>query len=126
MQRGTLVGNAHRGNKIDFGDYGLQALAHGYITNKQIESARVAINRHMKRRGQMWIRIFPAKPVTKQALETRMGKGKGNVEGWVCPVRPGRVLFEISGCTETVARSAFARAAQKLPVRCKMLTRPGH
>ncbi len=123
MQRGKIAGVAQRANKIDFGDYALQVLACGYITNKQIEAARVAITRHMKRRGQLWIRIFPDKPYTKKPLETRMGKGKGNVEGWCAPVQAGRIIFEAAGCSETVARAAFARGSSKLPLRCKMLTR---
>lgn len=123
MQRGKNVGVASRGNKLEFGEFALQCLELGFITNKQIEAVRVAITRQMKRRGQLWIRIFPAKPMTKHALETRMGKGKGNVEGWVCPVKPGTILFEVAGCNESVARGAFARAAMRLPLRCKMLTR---
>jgi large subunit ribosomal protein L16 len=108
---------------LDFGDFGLQCMGRGYVTNNQIEAARVAINRHMKRRGKVWIRLFPYKPVTKKPLEVRMGKGKGNVEGWVAPVKPGRVLFEVSGCSETVAREAFSLAANKLSLRCKFLAR---
>jgi len=125
VQRGKLVGSAQRGNKLDFGEFGLQVLETGFITNKQIEAARVAITRHMKRRGQMWIRIFPDKPYTKKPLETRMGKGKGEVEGWCAPVLAGRMLFEITGCPESVARAAFARGASKLPLPCKMLSRTG-
>ena len=98
-------------------------MTRGFITNNQIEAARVAINRHLKRNGKVWIRLFPYKPITKKPLEVRMGKGKGNVEGWVAPVKPGRVLFEVSGCSETVAREAMARAANKLSVKCKFLTR---
>ena len=98
-------------------------MTRGFITNNQIEAARVAINRHLKRSGKVWIRLFPYKPITKKPLEVRMGKGKGNVEGWVAPVKPGRVLFEVSGCSETVAREAMARAANKLSVKCKFLTR---
>ena len=123
MQRGKLVGNAQRGNKLDFGDFGLQVLVTGFITNKQIEAARVAITRHMKRRGQLWIRIFPDKPYTKKPLETRMGKGKGEVEYWVAPVQAGRLLFEVSGCPESVARAAFARGASKIPLTTRMLSR---
>ena len=123
VQRGSNSGLATKNNKIDFGDYGLQAVTRGYITNNQIEAARVAINRHLKRRGKVWIRMFPYKPITKKPLEVRMGKGKGNVEGWVAPVKPGRVLFEISGCNDTIAREALALAANKLSVRCKLLTR---
>lgn len=123
VQRGSIAGVARCNNKLDFGDYGLQALQRGYITNNQIEAARVAINRHMKRRGKVWIRMFPDKPVTKKPLEVRMGKGKGNVEAWVAKVKPGRVLFEISGCSESVAREAASLAAEKIPVRCKFLSR---
>jgi len=123
VQRGKLVGNAQRGNKLDFGDFGLQVLVTGFITNKQIEAARVAITRHMKRRGQLWIRIFPDKPYTKKPLETRMGKGKGEVEYWVAPVQAGRLLFEVSGCPESVARAAFARGASKIPLTTRMLSR---
>jgi large subunit ribosomal protein L16 len=122
-QRGSLSGLSRKNNKLDFGDFGLQCMGRGYVTNNQIEAARVAINRHMKRRGKVWIRLFPYKPVTKKPLEVRMGKGKGNVEGWVAPVKPGRVLFEVSGCSETVAREAFSLAANKLSLRCKFLAR---
>ncbi|MDD5698186.1 MAG: 50S ribosomal protein L16 [Victivallaceae bacterium] len=123
VQRGSNAGLAAKNNKIDFGDYALQAVSRGYLTNNQIEAARVAINRHLKRRGKVWIRMFPYKPITKKPLEVRMGKGKGNVEGWVAPVKPGRVLFEISGCNDTVAREALALAANKLSVHCKLLVR---
>ena len=123
VQRGSNSGLATKNNKIDFGDYGLQAVTRGYISNNQIEAARVAINRHLKRRGKVWIRLFPYKPITKKPLEVRMGKGKGNVEGWVAPVKPGRVLFEISGCNDIVAREALSLAANKLSVRCKFLAR---
>lgn len=123
IQRGSNPGVATSGNKLDFGEYGLQTLERGRITNNQIEAARVAINRHMKRRGKVWIRIFPDKPFTKKPLEVRMGKGKGNVEGWIAPVKPGRVLFEVSGCTENIAREALCRAANKLPLDCRFLSR---
>lgn len=123
LQRGSNAGLATKNNKLDFGEYGLQALSRAFITNNQIEAARVAINRHLKRRGQVWIRMFPYKSITKKPLEVRMGKGKGNVEGWVAPVKPGRVLFEISGCNEVVAREALSLAANKLCVRCKFLSR---
>jgi large subunit ribosomal protein L16 len=123
VQRGSNSGLATKNNKIDFGDFGLQAVTRGYISNNQIEAARVAINRHLKRRGKVWIRLFPYKPITKKPLEVRMGKGKGNVEGWVAPVKPGRVLFEVSGCNDTVAREALSLAANKLSVRCKFLAR---
>jgi len=123
VQRGSLAGLARKNNKLDFGEFGLQALDRGYIPNNQIEAARIAITRHMKRRGKVWIRIFPDKPITKKPLETRMGKGKGNTEGWVARVKPGRVLFEASGCSESVAKEAMALAAAKLSVRCKFLSR---
>lgn len=123
VQRGNRAGNAQKGNRLSFGDYGLQVLERAWITNNQIESARIAITRHMQRRGQVWIRLFPDKPVSKKPLEVRMGKGKGNPEYWVAVVKPGRVIFEISGCTEIVAQEAFARAANKLPINCKMLKR---
>jgi len=123
IQRGSNAGLATKNNKLDFGEYGLQALGRAYLTNNQIEAARVAINRHLKRRGKVWIRMFPYKSITKKPLEVRMGKGKGNVEGWVAPVKPGRVLFEISGCNEVVAREALSLAANKLCIRCKFLAR---
>lgn len=123
IQRGSNSGLATTNNKVDFGDFALQALSRGYVTNNQIEAARIAINRHLKRRGQVWIRLFPFKSFTKKPLEVRMGKGKGNVEGWVAPVKPGRVLFEVSGCSEVVAREAMSRAANKLCLRCKFLAK---
>ncbi len=123
VQRGSNAGLATKNNKIDFGDYALQAVTRGYITNNQIEAARVAINRHLQRRGKVWIRMFPYKSFTKKPLEVRMGKGKGNVEGWMAPVKPGRVLFEIRGCSESTAREAMSRAANKLCLRCKFLAR---
>ncbi len=103
----------------------MQVLERGFITNRQIEAARIAITRHMRRRGQVWIRMFPDKPISKKPLETRMGKGKGNTEAWVACVKPGRVIFEIRGCSETVAREALALGAAKLGHRCKMLSREG-
>ena len=123
VQRGSLAGNAHKNNKLDFGDYGLQVLDRGWITNRQIEAARVAATRHMRRRGKLFIRLFPDKPITKKPLEVRMGKGKGNVDTWVAPVKPGRVIFEIAGVPEATARGALALAASKLSLSCKMLTR---
>ena len=123
VQRGKLTGRAHRNNRLNFGDYGLQVLERGWITNRQIEAARVAVTRHMKRRGQVWLRMFPYKPVSKKPLETRMGKGKGNPEVWVAPVKPGRVIVEISGCNEKTACEALGRAANKLPLNCRMLAR---
>ena len=109
-------GLAHRGNKVSFGEFGLKATSRGRITARQIEAGRRAINRHVKRGGKVWIRIFPDKPITQKPLEVRMGKGKGSVEYWVAQIQPGRVLYEITGVKEELAREAFARAAAKLPV----------
>jgi len=109
-------GLAHRGNKVSFGEFGLQATSRGRITARQIEAGRRAINRHIKRGGKVWIRIFPDKPITKKPLEVRMGKGKGSIEYWVAQIQPGRVLYEIGGVKEELAREAFDRAAAKLPV----------
>lgn len=122
-QRGSRAGNASRILSIDFGEYGLQTLERAWITNTQIEAARVAMNRNMKRKGKVWIRIFPDKPVTKRPPETRMGKGKGNPEYWVAVVRPGNILFEIDGVPESVAKESLRLAAAKLPVRTKLLSR---
>ena len=123
QQKGRLKGNAQRGNTIAFGDYGLQTLDTGWVTNRQIEAARVAMTRHMKRGGKVWIRIFPDKPITSKPAETRMGKGKGNPESWVAPVKPGRVMFELEGVPEDVARRAMQLASAKLPVRTKFMVR---
>ncbi len=123
MQRGARAGIASRNNKLDFGEYGLQVLDRGWLTANQIEAARVAATRHMQRRGQIWIRVFPNKPVSKKPLETRMGKGKGNPEFWVAVIRPGNMIIEVSGCSETVAKEALARAASKMPFRCRFLAR---
>jgi large subunit ribosomal protein L16 len=123
QQKGRTRGMATRGNTVAFGDYGLQTLDPGWITNRQIEAARVAMTRHIKRGGKVWIRIFPDKPVTKKPAETRMGKGKGNPELWVAVVKPGRVMFEIEGVDDKLAREAFALAAAKLPVKCKVISR---
>ncbi len=123
VQRGSLAGIAGSRNKLDFGDFGLQVLDRGWITNHQIEAARISVMRHLKRRGKLWFRIFPDKPYSKKPLETRMGKGKGNLEGWVAPVLPGTVIMEVSGCTETTAKEAFARAAGKFSLPCKFLSR---
>jgi large subunit ribosomal protein L16 len=122
-QRGRLKGKAFRGNTLAFGDYGIQALDPGYITTNQIEAARVAMTRKMKRGGKVWIRIFPDKPYTKKPLETRMGKGKGNVETWVAPVKPGRMMFEIAGVPEEVAMEALRLAIFKLPIKCRIVKR---
>jgi large subunit ribosomal protein L16 len=123
QQKGRTRGMATRGNTVAFGDYGLQTMEPGWITNRQIEAARVALTRRIKRGGKVWIRIFPDKPVTKKPAETRMGKGKGNPELWVAVVKPGRVMFEIEGVEDKLAREAFALAAAKLPVKCKLVSR---
>ena len=122
-QRGSNRGVATSGNALSFGEYGLQSLGRGNITNIQIEACRVAINRHLKRKGKMWIRIFPDFPYTKKPLETRMGKGKGNVDHWMCKIKPGRMLFEVSGVPEMAAREALRLAASKLPVRTRFVQR---
>ncbi len=118
-----MKGNAQRGTTVAFGDYGLQALEPSWITNRQIESCRVGINRTFKREGKTFIRIFPDKPITARPAGVRMGKGKGNVEGWVCVVKPGRILFEVSGVTEEKAKAALRKAAMKLPIKCKIVKR---
>ena len=123
MMRGNNRGLAWRGSDVSFGDFGLQAVEASHLTARQIEAGRMAIQRAVKRQGQLWIRVFPDKPVTKKPLEVRMGGGKGAVEEWVCVVKPGRVLFEISGVDEKVAREAFALASSKLPVTTKFLAR---
>jgi len=125
QQKGRTKGMATRGNTVAFGDYGLQSTDPGWITNRQIEAARVAMTRHIKRGGKVWIRIFPDKPVTKKPAETRMGKGKGNPELWVAVVKPGRIMFEIEGVDDKLAKEAFALAAAKLPVKCKLVMRAG-
>ena len=122
-QRGSRTGNATRNVSIAFGEYALQTLERAWITNTQIEAARVALTRHMKRKGKLWIKIFPDKSVTKRPPETRMGKGKGNPEFWVATVRPGNLLFELDGVPESVAREALRLAATKLPIRTRFLTR---
>ena len=122
-QKGSLAGNAKGGDTIAFGDFAIQALGRGYFTSSQIEAARVAINRHMKRRGKVWIRVFPHKPVTKKPLETRMGKGKGPVEYYVAAIKPGTILFEVSGVSLTIAREAMRLADNKIPFRCRFLQR---
>ncbi len=125
QHRGRMRGQAKGGSDVHFGDYGLLALEPGWITNRQIEAARVAMTRHIKRGGKVWINIFPDKPFTKKPAETRMGSGKGNPEGWVAVVKPGRVMFELSGVAEPVAREAMDRAAHKLPIRSKFIVRAG-
>src|SRR3954469_20475471 len=123
QMKGRMRGAATRGNYVAFGDYGLQSLEPGWISNRSIEAARIAMTRHIKRGGKVWIRIFPDKPITKKPLEVRMGSGKGGVEGWVCVVKPGRVLFEMAGVPEADARQAFKLAASKLPLTTKFLIR---
>ena len=119
--RGRMTGKANKGNKIAYGEFGLQALEPAWITSNQIEAARIAMTRYIKRGGQVWIDIFPHKPVTKKPAETRMGSGKGSVEYWVAVVKPGRVLFEMAGITEEQAREALRLAANKLPLKCKFI-----
>ncbi len=123
MQKGRMRGIAERGSDVSFGEFGLKALEPGWITSRQIEAARVAITRQAKKGCKLWIRIFPDKPITRKPAETRMGKGKGNPEFWVAVVKPGRVIYEVSGITEDVAREAFIRAAKKLPVATKFVKR---
>ena len=123
MHRGRRRGLAYRGSKMNFGDFALQATTTGWLTSRQIESARIAINHHVKRGGRLWIRVFPDKSITKKPLEVRMGKGKGSPEAWVAVVKPGRVLYEIRGVSEAMAREALRRAAHKLPVKTRVISR---
>jgi large subunit ribosomal protein L16 len=123
QHRGHMRGMAKGGTSVSFGDYGLQSMEPGWITSRQIEAARVAMTRHIKRGGKVWITIFPNKPVTQKPAETRMGSGKGNPEFWVSVVKPGRVMFELSGVDEPLAREAMRLAANKLPVKCKFVNR---
>jgi large subunit ribosomal protein L16 len=123
QQRGRMTGKAWRGSTVAFGDYGLKALSCGWITDRQIEAARVAMTRSIKRGGKVWIRLFPDKPITKKPAETRMGKGKGAPEQWVAVIRPGKVLFEMEGVAPDVAMAAMRLAAHKLPIRTKVVTR---
>jgi len=125
QQKGRMRGKAYRGSDVSFGDFGLQATVCGWITARQIEAARMAVTRHVKRSGKLWIRIFPDKPITKKPAETRMGKGKGSPEEWVAVVKPGRVLYEISGVSEDVARRAFTLASHKLGVSTRFVQRGG-
>jgi large subunit ribosomal protein L16 len=125
QHRGRMRGNAKGGTEVAFGEYGLQALTAGWITNRQIEAARVAMTRHIKRGGKVWINIFPHKAYTKKPAETRMGSGKGSPEGWVAVIKPGRVMFELAGVPEEVAREAMRLAAHKLPIKCRFVTREG-
>ncbi|MGI8685020.1 MAG: 50S ribosomal protein L16 [Acidimicrobiales bacterium] len=123
QQRGRLSGMAKAGTTVSFGDFGVQALEPGWITARQIEAARIAMTRHVKRGGKVWIRVFPDKPVTAKPAETRMGSGKGNPEHWVAVVKPGRIMFELAGVDETLARAAMERAIQKLPIRARFVVR---
>jgi len=123
VQRGRLKGKAKGGTKVSFGDYGLQALEPAWVTARQIEAARVAMTRYIKRSGKVWINIFPHKPISKKPAETRMGSGKGNPEYWVAPVKPGKVMFELAGVSEPVAREAIRLAAHKLPIKCRFVKR---
>ena len=123
VHRGRLTGKAYRGNKVSNGEFGLQALEPAWITSNQIEAARIAMTRYIKRGGQVWIKIFPDKPITEKPAETRMGSGKGSPEYWVAVVKPGRVMFEIAGVSEEVAREAMRLAMHKLPIKCKFVAR---
>ncbi len=123
QQKGRMKGNAQKGNTLAFGSFGIKALKQAWITQRQIEAARQAVTRHMKREGQIWIRIFPDKPITKKPAEVRMGKGKGAPEDWVCVIRPGKVLYEVDGIDEATAREAFRLAGHKLPVTTKFLVK---
>ena len=123
MQKGKMKGDAQRGHQLSFGSFGIKALEECWMTARQIESARIAVTRYMKRQGQVWIRVFPDKPITKKPAEVRMGKGKGSVEGWVACISPGRIIFECDGVDEITAREALRLAAQKLPIRTKFIIR---
>jgi len=122
-QKGNMNGIRSAGTLMNFGEYGLQAQESGWVTARQIEAARIAMTRKIKRGGKVWIRLFPDKPITKKPAETRMGKGKGNVEGWVCVVRPGKILYEMEGITEELAREALRLAAHKLPIKTRFVSR---
>jgi len=123
VHKGRVYGEAQKGNSLAFGEFGIQSLTRGRMTAQQIEAARVAITRNLKRKGKVWIRVFPHKPVTKKPAETRMGKGKGSVEKWVAVIRPGTVLFEVAGCSATAARESLRLADTKLPFHCRFVTR---
>ncbi len=125
QQRGRMRGKAWRGSSLSFGDFGLKVMRCGWITDRQIEAARIAMTRFIKRGGKVWIRLFPDKPITKKPAETRMGKGKGAPDQWVCVVRPGKILFEMEGVPKATAEEAMRLAAAKLPLPCKMVWRPG-
>jgi large subunit ribosomal protein L16 len=126
MQKGRIRGLAHRGSTVAYGSFAIKTLEVGFITSRQIEAARIAINRYMKREGKVWIRIFPDKPITSKPAEVRMGKGKGAPSHWVAPVRPGRIMFEVDGVPMETAQEALRLGAQKLPVKCKFVTRPDY
>jgi large subunit ribosomal protein L16 len=123
VQRGSAKGNANAGNELAFGEYGLKSMGRGWLRSTEIEACRVAINRHMKRKGKLWIRVFPDKPVTKKPIETRMGKGKGNPEYWVAVIKPGRVLFEVDGVPEKIARESLRLADAKLAMPTRLVSR---
>ena len=123
MQKGKMKGNAQRGSQLNFGTFGIKALEECWITARQIEAARIAVTREMKRQGQVWIRIFPDKPITKKPAEVRMGKGKGAPEYWACRVKPGRIIFEVDGVSESVAKIALYKASAKLPIKTKFVKR---
>ena len=125
VQKKLKLKAATRGTDLSFGEYGLKALESGWLTSRQIEAARIAMTRHVKRGGKVWIRMFPDKPITSKPAETRMGKGKGSVDHWVCVVHAGRILFEMEGVAPTLAKEAFEIAAQKLPIKCKFVQRHG-
>ncbi len=125
QQRGRMTGQAKGGSDVTFGDFGIQALEPAWMTARQIEAARIAMTRHIKRGGKVWIRVFPDRPVTKKPAETRMGSGKGNPEHWVAVIKPGRILFELAGVDENLAREAMNRAIQKLPFKARFVVRPG-
>ena len=126
MQKGRVRGLAHRGSTIAYGSFAIKTMEVGFITSRQIEAARIAINRYMKREGKVWIRIFPDKPITSKPAEVRMGKGKGAPSHWVAPVRPGRIMFEVDGVPLETAQEALRLGAQKLPVKCKLVIRPDY
>ena len=123
VQKGRMRGTSWRGSEVSFGDFGLQAMACGFVTARQIEAARIAMTRHIKRGGKVWIRVFPDKPLSKKPAETRMGKGKGGPDHWVAVVKPGRMLYELDGVSEELAREALGRAAHKLPLRTRFVSR---
>ena len=125
VHRGRLTGKAYRGNEVNYGDFGLMALEPAWISSNQIEAARIAMTRYIKRGGQVWIKIFPDTPITEKPAETRMGSGKGSPEYWVAVVKPGRVMFEIAGVSEDIAREAMRLAANKLPIKCKFVAKAG-